>query len=115
MGQKEVKGFIPQTSRILWSAYVVYLILFFTSLGLFSAGAMGVALVIFVFAIYDTKKIGEFCRDNKVEFPRKLWVFAVLTLFFTIITLPIYMYVRKNAIKQIFSNLQNKAKEGEKK
>jgi heme O synthase-like polyprenyltransferase len=108
MGQKEAKGFIPQTSRILWSAYIVYLILFFTSLGLFSVGAMGVALVIFVFAIYDTKKIGEFCRNNQVEFPRKLWVFAVLTLFFTIITLPIYMYVRKNAIKQIFSKLEKK-------
>ena len=115
MGQKEVKGFIPQTSRILWSAYIVYLILFFTSLGLFSGGAVGVALVIFVFAIYDAKKIGEFCRDNKVEFPRKLWVFAVLTLFFTIVTLPIYIYVRKNAIKQIFFNLKNKTKEGEEK
>jgi len=115
MGQKEVKGFIPQTSRILWSGYAVYLVLFFASLGLFSVGAMGVALVIFICTTYDVRKIGEFGRNNQIEFPRKLWVFAVLTLFFTIITLPIYMYVRKNAIKQIFSNLKNKTKEGEKK
>jgi len=108
MGQKEVKGYIPQTSRILWSAYIVYLILFFTSLGLFSVGTMGVVLVIFIFAVYDVRKIGEFCRANQVEFPSKLWVFAVLTLFFTIVTLPIYMYVRKNAIKQIFSKLEKK-------
>jgi multisubunit Na+/H+ antiporter MnhB subunit len=108
MSQKEVKGFIPQTSRILWSAYIVYLILFFSGLGLFTGGAVGAVLVIFTFVIYDARKIGEFCRANKVEFPRKLWVFAVLTLFFTIVTLPIYMYVRKNAIKQIFSKLEKK-------
>jgi len=113
MGQNEEKGLILRMSKIFWSGYVTYLMVFlmnFTSplYGAEAPAPIGVALVIFIFAIYDTKKIKAFCRVNQIEFPRKLWVFAVLTLFFTIITLPIYMHVRKNAIKQIFSSLEKK-------
>ena len=113
MGQNEEKGLILRMSKIFWSSYATYLFVFFASLGspffgIEAPALIGVALVIFIFAIYDTKKIGEFCRANQVEFPSKLWVFAVLTLFFTIITLPLYMHVRKNAIKQIFSSLEKK-------
>ena len=102
MARVETKGYIPRTSRILWTSYAVHLLFFFTNPG----AAMGVALVIFVFALYDAKKIREYCRSNNVEFPRRLWVFAFLTSAFTIVTLPLYMYVRKKAIKQIASNIR---------
>jgi len=104
MSRVEARGFIPRTGRILWTSYVVYLLFFFTSVTFHPGAAMGVALVIFVFALYDAKKIREYCRSNNVEFPRRLWVFAFLTLIFTIVTLPLYMYVRKKAIKQIASD-----------
>jgi hypothetical protein len=106
MARVEVKGYIPRTSRILWSVYVIYVALFLMSTVSLPGVAMGVALVVFAFALYDTKKIREFCRNNNVGFPRKLWIFAALTLIFTIATLPIYMYVRGRAIRQIASNIR---------
>jgi len=106
MARVEVKGYIPRTSRVLWASYAVYLLFLFTSMTFRPGAATGVALVIFAFAIYDARKIREFCRNNGIEFPRKLWVFAVLTIVFPIATLPLYMYVRKKTIKQIASNIK---------
>lgn len=105
MSRVEAGGFIPGTGRILWRVYVIYVVLFFMSILSLPGVAMGAALVVFAFALDDAKKIREYCRSNNVEFPRKLWVFAFLTLIFTIVTLPLYMYVRKKAIKQIASNI----------
>jgi hypothetical protein len=105
MARAEIRGYIPRTSRILWSVYVIYVALFLMSVVFLPGVAMGVALVVFAFALYDAKKIREFCRSNNAEFPRKLWIFAALTLIFTIATLPIYMYVRGRAIKRIASNI----------
>jgi uncharacterized membrane protein len=111
MARVEIKGYIPRTSRILWTGYAVYLLFLFTSMTFHPGATIGVALVVFAFALYDAKKIREYCRSNNVEFPRKLWVFAALTLIFTIATLPIYMYVRKKAIKQIASNIKIRSAE----
>ena len=108
MARVEIKGYIPRTSRILWASYVVYLLFLFTSMTFQPGATVGVALVIFAFALYDARKIREFCRDNNVEFPRKLWVFAFFTVVFPIATLPLYMYVRRKAIKQIASNIKIK-------
>jgi len=103
---------IPPSSAVKW-AYAAYIVSIFNYMFLgdsylLSALSIGMLVVVLV----DSYILTIYFKKRRVMYPRRIWLFALLTGLFPPVMVPVYLYARARINKEAINKLKAKERGG---